>query len=823
MMKILSVNKFYKTKKGKIHHALKDINLNLPDKGLIFILGRSGSGKSTLLNLIGGLDSPTTGSIEVEGFDFSSLKKSKFSDYRNSNIGFIFQDFYLLNEFTVFENVALALDLQGVTNKAFVNETLKKVGLHGYEDKYPTELSGGERQRVAIARALIKKPKYILADEPTGNLDSDTTVEIMELLKSLSKENLVLIISHDKYSAHQYADRIIEISNGEIIADNGGEVKETTTKKELVVPTFKKTKIQKAFFKNKFPRILLYSFMVSIIMIVMLLAQTITRFDSAQIIQKEFEKSDSDSVFLTKIFSEEQQNNSEKLNKTINGFVKIEDKEIDEFYNNGYKGEIYKVYKSNIIINQSQVSAGMSSNVFDESLYSIEPLGVMVVDEAFLIEKYGELKYAAKSETFHPTGIIITDYLADIMLKSGQLTYAKTYEDLLGEYHWGVREEYNCVSRGYINAIIDTGYKDKHKNLLSNFGKINEENLSKLLENEDVLSLVDDIHTMYGFCYCLNPNFYEESIENPSWDMVWHYALQFGNKKMFTSDIPQIRKADFYGIELGKDEVLMEMSVYNSVFGTHFTEENLDEFEPHTENLSHYLYSGLETEDKLFSHEIKIVGLYVSEQNNMTGTFIASDNVYALFATDNLYVTGLFFNEKEDLNAVYDTAMELGFQNNLIVSDSLYTMTKIVDIFVPIFKVIASILCVAVVLVLMNYSSRLINNKMQEIGILKALGMKNHIIGLIFGLQVLFIALCTSGFTVLGYALLVNKTNDILVDSLQNFAFGKMIPNLDFIVFRSDIAVENILLIFVLAFVSFIVPMIKIWALNPIDIIKNNN
>ena len=142
MMKILSVNKFYKTKKGKIHHALKDINLNLPDKGLIFILGRSGSGKSTLLNLIGGLDSPTTGSIEVEGFDFSSLKKSKFSDYRNSNIGFIFQDFYLLNEFTVFENVALALDLQGVTNKAFVNETLKKVGLHGYEDKYPTELSG---------------------------------------------------------------------------------------------------------------------------------------------------------------------------------------------------------------------------------------------------------------------------------------------------------------------------------------------------------------------------------------------------------------------------------------------------------------------------------------------------------------------------------------------------------------------------------------------------------------------------------------------------------------------------------------------------------
>ena len=826
MMKILSLCKLYKSKKGKSHQALKDIDLSLPDKGLIFILGRSGSGKSTLLNLIGGLDCPTSGSIEVDDFNLSSLKKSKFSDYRNTYIGFIFQDFYLLNEFTVFDNVSLALDLQGIADNALVYATLKKVGLEGYEEKYPSELSGGERQRVAIARALIKKPKYILADEPTGNLDSDTTVEIMELLQSLAKENLVLVISHDKNSASQYADRIIEISNGEIISDNLNELIEDSLekeKKEFIIPSFNKTKIRKAFFKNKFPRILLYSFMVAIIRIVLLLAQTITRFDSAQIIQKEFEKNDSESVFLTKTFNETQQNNSEKLNKVINGFAKIEETEIMEFYNSGYSNEIYKVYKSNIFINQSQVSAGMSSNVFDESLYSIEPLGVMVVDEEFLVEKFGELKYIAKSDYFHPTGIIITDYLADIMLKNGQLAYADSYEDLLGEYYWGIRESYSCVSRGYINAIIDTGYKDKYKSLFSNLGKINYDNVNKLLENEEVLSLVDDIHTMYGFCYSLNPNFYEETVQNPSWDMVWHYALQFGNKKMFTSDIPQVRKSDFYGIELNDDEVLMEMSVYNSVFGTHYTETNLDEFIPHTECLSHYLYSGLETEDRLFSQEIKIVGLFVSGQNNMAGTFIVSDNVYNLFAKDNFYITGLYFNGKEDIKVVYDTATTLGFQNNLIVSDSLYTMTKIVDIFVPIFEVISSILCVAVVLILMNYSSRMINSKMQEIGILKALGMKHYIIGFIFGLQVFFIAVCTAVIAVLGYALLVNKTNDLLINSLQTFAFGKMIPNIDFLVFRGDIVIENVLLIFVLAFVSFIVPMIKIWALNPIDIIKNNN
>ena len=826
MMKILSVCKSYKSKKGISHQALKDINLNLPDKGLVFILGKSGSGKSTLLNLLGGLDCPTSGSIEVDNYDLSSLKSSKFADYRNSYIGFIFQDFYLLNEFTVFENVSLALDLQGITDKNLVYSTIKKVGLEGYEEKYPNELSGGERQRVAIARAIIKNPKYILADEPTGNLDTDTTVEIMELLHSLSKENLVLVISHDKNSAYQYADRIIEIANGEIISDKAEDVAEKSIdddKTDFVVQSFPKTKMRKKFFKNKLPRILLYSFMVAIIMIVMLLAQTITKFDSAQIVQAEFDKSDSDSVLLTKPFNETQQKDAKKLNKVINGFAKIEESDVEAFYDAGYKNNIYKVYKSGIIINQSQVSAGMSSNVFDESLFIIEPLGVMVVDEKFLIERFGKLEYIAKAEYIHPTGIIITDYIADLMLSSGQLTYADNYEDLLGEYHWGSRESYSCVSRGYINGIIETGYKDKYKNLFSGIGKLSLNNVNKLMENEELLTLVDDIHTKYGFCYTLNPDFYEDTTKNPSWDMVWHYALQFGNKDIFTTDIPQVRKAEKYGIELGEDEVLMEVSVYNSIFGTEYTEENLNEFVPHTERLNHYLYSGLDKKDRLFSQDIKIVGLFVLNQNNMSGTFIAGDNVYNLFAKDHFYVTGLYFDSKEDVKMVFDTASDLGLQNDLIVSESIYTMTKVVDIFVPIFKIIAVILCAAVIFIMMNYSSRMINSKMYEIGIMKALGAKNKFIGMVFGLQVLFIAVFTIIFAVIGYALLVNKTNDLLVNSLQAFASGKMLTDIDFICYRGDIVLENIGLVFSLALISFIAPMIKICTLNPINIIKNNN
>lgn len=827
MIKIFSVCKTYKTKKGKSHQALKNINLILPDTGLIFLLGKSGSGKSTFLNLIGGLDCPTSGKIEVDNNDLSALKNSEFADYRNSHIGFIFQDFYLIDEFTVFENISLALNLQGKTDKNLVFSTLKKVGLEGYADKYPSELSGGERQRVAIARAIIKNPQFILADEPTGNLDTDTTAEIFELLQSLSKEKLVFVISHDKISAHEYADRIIEIANGEIISDtaeNSTDNSFTIKKNEFTAPfvTKVKNKIQKSFFRNKLPRILLYSFMVAIIMIVMLLAQTITEFDSAQILQSEFEKNNSDSVFLTKSLNETQQENAGNLNKVTSGFPKIEDSDIEAFYDAGYKNNIYKVFKPNISVNQSQVSAGIASNIFDDSLYILEPLGIMIVDEDFLTEKYGKLEYVAKSDYIHPTGIIITDYLADIMLKSGQLTYADSYEDLLGEYHWGTRESYSCVSRGYINAIIDTGYKDKYKNLFEKSEKYGSDIVKKLLENEDYLLLVEDIQTKYGFCYSLNPDFLEDAIENPSWDMVWHYALQFEGKDIFTTDIPQVRKASFYGIELGENEVLMELSAYNNIFGTQYTEDTLQNFTPHTERLSHYLYSELNTEDALFTQDIRIVGLFISNENNMSGTFIAGDNIYTLFAKDYFYATGLYFDSNEDIAKIIDTASALGFQKNLIVSESLRIMTKVVDVFVPIFKLISIILCAAVVFILMNYSSRMINSKMYEIGILKALGAKNHTIGFIFGLQIFLIAVLTALLSVIGYALLVDKTNDLLVDSLQSFVSGKMISDLDFLVFRCDIVLKNGILIFFLALISFIVPMIRICMLNPINIIKSD-
>ena len=190
MIKITSLNKVYRSKKHKRCYALNNVNLTLPDAGLVFVLGKSGSGKSTLLNLIGGLDKITSGTIEVDGNDISHLSERKMCNYRNSHVGFIFQDYHLIEELTVYDNIFLSLNLRRMKDQHRVSMALARVGLAGYENRYPSELSGGERQRVAIARAIVKEPRIILADEPTGNLDTQTATSIIELLRELSQDLL---------------------------------------------------------------------------------------------------------------------------------------------------------------------------------------------------------------------------------------------------------------------------------------------------------------------------------------------------------------------------------------------------------------------------------------------------------------------------------------------------------------------------------------------------------------------------------------------------------------------------------------------------------
>ncbi len=221
MLSLRNISKIYNVKGKAAVHALDNITVDFPENGMVFLLGKSGSGKSTLLNVAGGLDVPTSGEIIVDGKSTANFTHADYDGYRNTYVGFVFQEYNILEKFSVEQNVSLALQLQSMPNdKKKVDDILEQVGLSGMNKRKPNTLSGGQRQRVAIARALIKNPKIIMADEPTGALDSKTGEQIFDTLKELSKTRLILVVSHDRDFAERYADRIIELADGKIISDN---------------------------------------------------------------------------------------------------------------------------------------------------------------------------------------------------------------------------------------------------------------------------------------------------------------------------------------------------------------------------------------------------------------------------------------------------------------------------------------------------------------------------------------------------------------------------------------------------------------------------
>ena len=222
MLELKKIKKDYKTG-DFIQHALKNIDLSFRENEFVAILGPSGSGKTTLLNIIGGLDRYTTGDLIIDGKSTKKFKDKDWDAYRNHAVGFIFQSYNLISHISVLENTMMGMTLSGVSfreRKRKALELLDKVGLKDHAYKKPNQLSGGQMQRVAIARALANDPKIILADEPTGALDSKTSMQIMELIKEISKDKLVIMVTHNKELAENYASRIVNMKDGEIIGDS---------------------------------------------------------------------------------------------------------------------------------------------------------------------------------------------------------------------------------------------------------------------------------------------------------------------------------------------------------------------------------------------------------------------------------------------------------------------------------------------------------------------------------------------------------------------------------------------------------------------------
>lgn len=992
MIKITSLNKIYKSKKRKRCHALNDVNLTLPDTGLVFVLGKSGSGKSTLLNMIGGLDNITSGSIEIDGNDLSKFHERDFCNYRNTHLGFIFQDYHLIEELTVYDNIAFALNLRHMDDRKQVLAALARVNLSGYAERYPAELSGGEQQRVAIARAIVKKPRIILADEPTGNLDTKTARAILELLKELSKECLILIVSHNINDANHYADRIIELQKGKIICDrsrnpefpdevifsdekliypentnlsakdvaliNHHKNADLIIKTDKFLPTdkeqkeFSKVKIEKKnltfkktfqlsgkFLRNKMTVISLSAFMVAVIMVIMSLAQTIISFDGGEVIKAEMSKSHQSSLFVRKLPA-----GGNQLNSSGNYHVALEDDDIQAFYDAGYKGKIYQGVTYSIPIDNFSNLLGLQDVDFKSSIYIRQTLATLIVDEEFLENKFGELNYCARKNVFHPQGVIITDYIADAILLRQSNYLLKDYAYLV-QYGYSRNGQSDDILP--INGIIETGYQETHKKLFDRLSQNQSLNIKNLSEDPDFQSFLADIHDRLGYSYSLNPEFTEEYLASESFRYPGFFRLVFndtlelsntdfrikhhndngskqsdyhlnwrytekpptipegakyirltsypGSLSTFTSqhydttqnypilvfdhgepvskehffcekgymltangdlrkqtgtyvsdyiEIPEnatiteflafavknLAYCSFYDADKNylsseiahslpadnEKTIILPVAAYAKLFPEIVEEaddEWLAQFVPQKMKLSHYAFWDVNKESPLFEQEVT-VDLY------RENTILVSDDLFSLFFKDSIFPHSLYFEGMDGIESVLDTAEERIFEPKSHMVEGIYTMTKAVDVFIPIFELIAIILYVGVIFILVNFSSKMINDKMHEIGILKALGTKNRTISFIFGSQVLLIALLTCVLSTAGYFFFIDLANDILIKSLHRLAPSKVVLDLKFLIFDPSIAAVNCGAVIFLSLISLIVPMIKIKAIKPVKIIK---
>jgi len=229
MIKITNLSRVFRTLDLETA-ALSNINLTVNEGEFVAIMGPSGCGKSTLLSILGMLDSPSSGSFDFDGADIANYNEKQLAQLRKASIGFVFQSFNLIDELTVFENVELPLQYQQISKaerKKRVEQILKRVGIDHRGDHLPQQLSGGQQQRVAVARALVINPKLILADEPTGNLDSKNGDEVMAMLRELNKEGTTVIMVTHSEKEGNYADRLVRLLDGQVMLDKANQVSQS--------------------------------------------------------------------------------------------------------------------------------------------------------------------------------------------------------------------------------------------------------------------------------------------------------------------------------------------------------------------------------------------------------------------------------------------------------------------------------------------------------------------------------------------------------------------------------------------------------------------
>ena len=821
MVKLENVNKYYQSGSEKIH-AIKNLNITFPDKGLVFILGPSGCGKSTLLNMLGGLDRPDDGAIYIEDRDLKSFSTSDLNNYLNSYLGFVFQEYNILRDLNLYQNISLPLEMQNYPKKEIkkrVDDILVEVGLDAYRKRKINQLSGGQRQRIAIARALIKDPKMIIADEPTGNLDATTSESIFEIFKKLSKDRLIIIVSHDDESAYKYGDRIIHINDGELVKDTNPSL--VSTKPEKLVLKSAKVPMStsiKLSLKNVWKKRFRFLIMTIICALSLAFLSFTLELGGDKLRQNIYTSVDAEYTYTT----------IQKATKLPKDYVKTSF--YDDYIGNSLPLNSYQAIKEanpNLTVHQYQnVNVNLVGK--DEERSNNFYRGIV----EYLVKFDATNNYQLVAGRLPIEGrheILVTDYLIsmfDYYNLYGDVNY---YTDYLGKY---IRISSDTSYK--ITGIIETNYRK-----WSEFSKEEKVDTNQKLN----YPYTNDYKMMNAF-YLTESDFnVEKALNNPSVvklsDYIEGFSIKNGTKEVnikeysFTSNpqtIIQVQwqrwgrliKYDIGRLPTSKNEIVIPLDLAKELFtGLSLNLGNAqlfyNEFLTYINNKEITLAIYNETSKTYTNKTYTIVGL-TSASNVLMSNDEAINEFFQFFNEQNEFLMAELPSNKETAYKLFKQVYDNG--NGYILDVWAYradidsfTVDPFIDLLSKVGLFVFAVFTIGILWTIITID--IVDSK-KEIGIFRSIGLSGFKVSLIFIFQTLIVCLIAYGIALFAGNYAINLYNSTLMDDLNLIHLSMYMMT-----YRSPI----FLLIFlaVITTLAMFVPLYKIMSQKIIDVISERD
>lgn len=843
MIKLKNICKRYISKNKHETLALNNVTLEFDDHGMVFILGKSGSGKTTLLNVLGGLDCYNDGDMKILNVSSKKFSQKDFDSYRNTYIGFVFQDYNLLEDYDVYSNITIALKLQRKkVNEEKIDKLLKSLNLLELKGRKVNELSGGQKQRVAIARALVKNPKIILADEPTGNLDSENGEQVLKLLKQISKNKLVIIVSHDKESANTHGDRIIEIKDGILINDNNpiidNNISEEYKTIESKLPIKDCLKLGWSSISHKkcklFFTILLSTFAMIFLSLSFLLATYNLSLSHAKYMKQEGQSYIQIEKKAYQDSADYKGANTHLNNKdiqNINGILNRKDYDIVYRFSNEYANlNIIDVMNLNIILD-------IENDKTDVYLTSFTP-EIVEIDSTFSKEKIiGNIPTAYNE-------IVISNYLADLIIQYGIKTgeqdeygmyekfYPSNYDELVNaskKFTFGNIENIKIV------GIIE--YDMDKFQVLKNYKKYG----GSLVEDLSYLAhfIYNKIYVKEGFI-----DFYNDTDANLL-SLDYEYELSSNDVEFrdFLSDTSinyLNNQIEYYnGIEwvqtdkLNKNQMILNVQQTKNFNLTDYMNQlsdylnshpNLEQQEAEKTFFTRYINTNiigqhvnlkvsLDDFEEIFENIeiIGITGMLDDENETYFSKELLSEYIGSNFSAIGVRITE---NDEKKLRKILSEFPIYGeYSAETPYSESIRVHMDTINMLKRFTSYVSIALLLFTVILISNFIFTSIHYQRKNIGILRALGTRQNDIIKIFILEGFIISNFTGVLSTFG----LMEISTLLNNTILSGADLALTP---FIV-HFQIVLYLFVTIFIIIVISSIIPLVKFSKMKPVDVIYN--